>query len=297
MDRRDRWQLQLYGIDECLLAHAVCQDQWRVLTDSSGLYTRQSSVLLFRCDGHHSTTIDDLSAHAAKTNKACCDVARCVTLDGANTFTASQLFALQALWAVNRRRAKQRAPKHVRARGPDKMRKEPPPYRRVSRGNYIYAKAFLSGNGYWIWGRREGRGGRLERTHQMVPKTTGATERSTHTRTKLLDWLERCKQCYTVKKASRNVVAIVNRRTAMLLRSFQNTLIDELTNAGLKEYGIRSATARNVYCRFEACRVVVAAVVTSLRSSRTVQYRYLMGYKLQQKEHYATHASADAMHN
>ena len=51
----------------------------------------------------------------------------------------------------------------------------------------------------------------------------------------------------------------------MLLRSLQNTLKDELTNAGLEEYLISFATARNIYCRVEACWIVVV-VVTSLRS-------------------------------
>ena len=67
------------------------------------------------------------------------------------------------------------------------------------------------------------------------------------------------------QKASRYVVAIVNRETAMLLRSIQNTLEDELTEAGLEEYLIISATTRYIYCRVEACWVVVI-VVTSLRS-------------------------------
>jgi hypothetical protein len=68
-----------------------------------------------------------------------------------------------------------------------------------------------------------------------------------HTRTKLTSARTLQTMLYS-QKASRDVVAIVNRGTAMLLRSLQNTLKDELTNAGLEEYLIRSATARNIYC-------------------------------------------------
>lgn len=128
--------------------------------------------------------------------------------------------------------------------------------------------------------------GRLESTDQMM-------ECSMHTRTKLTSARTLQTMLYS-QKASRDVVAIVNRGTAMLLRSLQNTLKDELTNAGLEEYLIRSATARNIYCRIEACRVVVV-VVTSLRSLIVGRAVSVQMAAAPAKEHYATHASADAM--